>query len=342
MAADSHHGLVTLAHDRARFDAVELRPFHAALAAGVDLVMSGHHAVPAFTGRDDLPGTLAPQVMRDLLRTDLGFTGVTITDALDMKALAQGAGELIEALAALAAGVDLLLCPADLDRTRRLADGLAHAASRGLLPDRAEADARVCALRERLAATPPPDLDVVRCAQHLQLADAAAARAVTLVRDTAGVLPLRLAPDATLLAIQPAPTDLTPADVSSTVPPLLADALRATLHPRVDALPVGHPPSAAEIAEARARAARADAVVVGTVAAHADPRQAALVDAVLRTGTPTVTVALRTPWDLQIYPAAATHLCTYGILRPELDALARVLAGTASASGRVPVRTIGR
>lgn len=84
-------------------------------------------------------------------------------------------------------------------------------------------------------------------------------------------------------------------------------------------------------------AASAAAVIVGTISASLEPRQASLVRAVLALGRPTVTVALRTPWDLQTYPEAVTHLCTYSILEPSLAALADVLFGRATATGRLPV-----
>jgi beta-N-acetylhexosaminidase len=80
--------------------------------------------------------------------------------------------------------------------------------------------------------------------------------------------------------------------------------------------------------------------VVGTIAASLDPAQARLVEALLQTGRPVVTIALRTPWDLAAYPQAGTHLCTYSILPPSLEALAAVLAGAAEPRGRLPV-TLG-
>ena len=100
----------------------------------------------------------------------------------------------------------------------------------------------------------------------------------------------------------PAPRDLTPADTSASVAPGLAAALRERW-PDVDevvdlapARPTTRSPASC------ARAAGAAAVVVGTIAASADPAQARLVEALLAAGRPVVTVALRTPWDLAAYP----------------------------------------
>jgi beta-N-acetylhexosaminidase len=129
--------------------------------------------------------------------------------------------------------------------------------------------------------------------------------------------------------------DLTPADTSSYVQPELARALR-THHPFVDELVVGLPPSGDEITAARAAAGDSDLVVVGTIAANVDPAQAELVDAVLGSGAPIVTVALRTPFDLAAYPAAPTHVCTYSILPASMDALAEALFGRVAFAGRLP------
>jgi beta-N-acetylhexosaminidase len=216
---------------------------------------------------------------------------------------------------------------------------LRHAARRRLLDPAAVARSRrrVEALRRRLGAVGPrPALDAVGSKEHLALARTLAERSITVVRDDAGLLPLRLDADARILAVMPRPEDLTPADTSSTVTLGLAAALRR-VHSAVDELLIDGTPSDAEIASVRARAIDAGAVVVGTIAAEAGGRQARLVEGLLATGRPVVTVALRTPWDLLAYPGASTHLCTYGILPASLEALAGVLFGRIAPSGRLPV-----
>ena len=147
---------------------------------------------------------------------------------------------------------------------------------------------------------------------------------------------IALAPGTRILAIMPEPTDLTPADTSSTVPPGLGRALR-TRFASVDDVVVPVAPSDAEIAALRARAGSFDAVVVGTIEAHRQPAQAALVRAIAETGTPTVAVAMRTPWDALVYPAGVPAIATYSILPDPLDALARALAGEIGFAGRLPV-----
>ncbi|MFO0017519.1 MAG: glycoside hydrolase family 3 N-terminal domain-containing protein [Synechococcaceae cyanobacterium] len=112
-SSDSHLELPLLSHDRARLEAIELPPFRAAIASGVASVMTAHLLLPAL---DPLrPATLSAAVLKDLLRRDLGFDGLVVTDALVMEAIAgrYGAGEA--AVLALEAGADLVLMPADAD-----------------------------------------------------------------------------------------------------------------------------------------------------------------------------------------------------------------------------------
>ena len=337
---DSHLALPVIASDRARLEQLELVPFRAAIEAGAELVMSAHIGLPALTGDTSLPATLAREVMHDLVRGDLGFRGLTITDALDMAALPQGAGQVIDVIAALRAGVDLLLCSPDPERLARIEGAVVQAAARRLFDAdelRASAD-RLDAVRRRLGAIPRPDLSVVRSAEHLALAREAAERSMTLVRNDDGVLPLRPGAGTRILAVMPRPRALTPADTSGSVEPGLAPALRGRL-PNVEEVVTAQPPTDEEIAAVRERALAADVVVVGTISASADRAQVRLVEALLATGRPVVTCALRTPWDLDAYPTARTHVVTYGILPPSLEALAAALTGAIPFAGRLPVAT---
>jgi beta-N-acetylhexosaminidase len=342
ISADTHHGSVETRVDAEVLRARELVPFRAGIAAGASMVMCGHAAVGAITGRADLPATLAAPIVTGLLREELGFTGVAISDALNMRALAQTeGGRAIEAIAGLRAGLDLLLLTAG-DEGVALDEALVLAANRGLVPaDGVAASlARVAALRRRLSAAPAggePDASVIGCAEHRELAAELARRSITLVRDDGNLLPLRPDPATEILAVMPRPADLTPADTSSTVAPGLADAIRRH-HPRVTEQVVAQDPDEAEIAAVRAAAAGAQVLVIGTISASLQPGQVALVESLLTLGRPTVTVALRTPWDADAYPGSETHVNTYSLLEPSMVALAEALFGRAPFPGHLPVR----
>jgi len=335
---DPHYGVPVLNHDKERLEAVEFRPFRAAIEAGAWLMMTAHVGLPALTGRADLPATLSAEIMDGLLRQRLGFKGLLITDAMDMKAITQGAGQIVDVIAALRAGVDLLLLTGDPEVQERIYGGVRLALSRGLLgPEHLAATGeRLAALRRWLSQTERPSLDVVGNAEHRQLAEIVARRAMTLVKNEAGLLPLNLPADARIAAIMPRPADLTPADTSSYVAPALAGSIR-TYHPNVDEFVVRQKPAASEIRALREVTAGYDLLIVGTISAHLQLEQATLVKELLATGVPAVTVAMRTPYDLSVYPEAKTHVCTYGIEPGALAALASALFGAIPFQGQLPV-----
>ncbi len=142
--SDSHLELPTIDVDRETLLARELVPFRAAIAAGVQSLMTAHIRVPAL---DDLPATLSRAHLTGLLREELGFDGMVITDALEMRAVSATVGVEEGAVLAIAAGADALCLGHDLleDDVRRIRQALVEAVRAGRLPEQrlAEAAARV-------------------------------------------------------------------------------------------------------------------------------------------------------------------------------------------------------
>jgi beta-N-acetylhexosaminidase len=337
-ASDSHHGAPVLLHDSKRVHRVELPPFRAAIKAGVRLVMTAHIVFPALNGGTTLPATLSRDILQGLLRRKLSFDGLIVSDAMDMHAIEQGPGLVVDALAALGAGVDLLLLNHDLARVSSTYSCAVQAARRGLLsPQEIRASARrILKLKAWLARSKQPPLSVIGCRDHWALAREVAEKSVTLVRDAGGQLPLNLQPNARIAVVIPRPEDLTPADTSSLVMPALATAMRR-YHGQVDDYTVAMNPSVAEITALRARLAKYDLLILGTINAATYPGQAALVNTLLKNGSRVIAVALRMPYDLAAYPAAPTYVCTYSILPPAMEALAQVLWGRIPFRGKLPV-----
>ena len=334
---DSHHGLPVVGASADVLRDRELVPFRAAISAGARVAMAGHLAVPALTGRRDLPATLAREIVTDLLRGELGFAGIAVSDALDMGGVLGDDGAP-DVAGALGAGIDLLLCGPDPGAQTRVESGLDRAIP-GLDPaSSAEAMRRLEALRSWLDGFEQPPIEVVGSDEHRALASELATRSITLIRDRDGLVPLRLAPDARILVIEPRPRDLTPADTTSSLAAGgLASAMGAR-HAAMDGVVIGAEVADAEIAAIRDRAAASDLVVLGTVDALGQPTVAALARAAVSSGTPVVGVALRGPWDADAYPEVGTVLATYGIQAPSLDAVAAALLGVTAITGRLPVR----
>lgn len=334
---DSHHQLPVIDHAKERLDAVELPPFKAAIDAGADMIMSGHFAIPVLTGDKSIPATISRAVMHDFARNELAFEGVMITDALDMGPMVQGEGQIVNVIAAVRAGVDLLLLTADWEAQEKLDAGLKQAYTRGLIhdDDLIPSIERINKLKDWMAQFEQPDLDVVGCAEHQALAQELAERSLTLVRNDANLLPLQLPSSARIAIVTPAFQDLTPADTSSYLKPSLANAVRQ-YHANVDEFVTAHSPSDKEIASLKDQLSKFDIIIAGSISASLNPQQSVLIQTLLELDIPIITVALRTPYDLTAYQQTQTHICTYSIHPQSMDALAAALWGQIPFQGKLP------
>jgi beta-N-acetylhexosaminidase len=336
-SVDSHHHMDVLPHDEARLRAIEFVPFRAAIQAGVKMIMTAHIALPNFDDSYQRPATLSPRILKKLLRNEMKFDGVVISDAMDMHAIQQGPLHVVEMVAGAQAGLDLLLLTSFVDQPATY-EALLLAARHGLLNEtdlRASGD-RIAALKQWVAQHTPPDFSVIGCAEHVALAQEIAERSITLVRDEARQLPLHPAAHEQIVVIVPQPKDLTPADTSSYDKPALADAIRA-YHDRVEEFVMPIEPTEAEVAALTDRVAGADRIIIGTINAHQHHGQAALINTLIDRGQSVVAIALRMPYDVSAYPRAPTCLCTYSLQPAGLQAAAKALWGQLAATGHLPV-----
>jgi beta-N-acetylhexosaminidase len=315
VAVDSHVALPVVPDARDRLEAVALPPFRAATRAGVAAVMTAHVAVPALdpTGR---PATVSAPVLTDLLRARWGYGGLVCSDALGMRALADGPGPGEAAVAAVAAGCDLLLALGPDAMQDEILHALARAVASGALPSArvAEALARVEAAAARwVGSGPPSDLAAaVGTEAHRRLAARIANAAVTLVRD-AGLLPLAASP----------------VDVVAASPGAPAGALAAALR--------RHGGRARGCAAVDAGAGGWVVVVTRSRGALAPDAAAIVREMRARTAGRMVLVATGDPYDVAHAPPEGAALATYGADPASLDAAARVLLGRLRPAGRLPV-----
>lgn len=320
-ATDTHYSVPVVSRRRDQLDVTELRPFRDAVRSGVGAILSAH---VVFTALDDQqPATLSKKIMTDLLRTEMGFTGLTITDAMDMYAVSRhGLQSLRDAISA---GIDLVLLghlPNQLD----LIDALDVKAS-------AESDLRILNARRALPRD-LPSLSDVGCAEHRAIAQQIADAALTAVR-ASDQLPLQPGSDQSVLLIVPEMVDLTPADTSSGVELSLSDALRQR-GMQVKTFELPHEALPNHVADALALAEGAELVIVGTIAADRHKMQAELVNALIDLGHRPIVIAMRTPFDIVAFPRVETYLCTYGVRAPNVEAAARFLFGEIQATGVLP------
>ncbi|WP_030418172.1 glycoside hydrolase family 3 N-terminal domain-containing protein [Streptomyces sp. SCSIO 75703] len=337
-ATDSHTGLPVITHSRAEWEALDAPPFRAAIEAGIDSLMTAHLMVPALDASGD-PATLSRPIVTGILREELGYDGVVVTDSLAMEGVRTKYGDERVPVLALKAGVDQLLNPPDLD----LAWNAVLAAVRGgeLTESRLdESVLRVLRLKARLglfedAYTTRKDVDrTVGTRGHLAAADRIAERTTTLLVNEDGLLPLSRRRTPRLLV-----AGADPASPSGTTGPPTAVLARALteLGFTATALSTGTAPSAALTERAVAAAGEADAVVVLTYNVTAGSAQQTLVRRLLATGTPVVAVAVRDPYDAAHLDGVPAVLATYSWTDVEVRAAARVLAGRTGPRGRLPV-----
>lgn len=337
--SDSHHTLGAVSHSLERLRAVELIPFSAAIHANVKMMMTAHIGVTSIDGENPPPATLSRNVLTRLLREELGYQGVVITDAMDMKAIRQGEFLGEDAVLAAQAGADMLLVTANSQDQAHIAESLFHAAANGKIKidELKKSYERIANLKRWLLENNiKPDLSVIRCAEHIAVADEIAEKSITLVRDEQKLLPLHLQPSRKIAVIVPKPADLTPADTSSYITPQLANSIRL-YHALTDEFIVSYAPEEKERNDLLEKVKHYDLIIVGTINAYAERKQAEVVKRMLAWNVPVIVIAMRLPYDLTAFPQVSTFLCTYSILEPSMRAAARALFGRSEITGRLPV-----
>ena len=373
-ATDSHRGLPEIDVTRERLNSVELVPFRAAVNAGVGAVMDGHIGLPLIdptaitplprdvklgpietdeageivAEKGTMPTTLSP-VMNKILRNELGFDGLIVTDAMSMSGLTLYFTQEEASIRALEAGADLLLKPADTDAAFR---GVRDAVKKGRLTEkRIEESARkVLAAKYDLGLmeqriTPLDEIDrIVGGKETLELADEIAAHAITLVRNDAALLPLNLPPTATVFNLAITNGD----DRSFITQPFVSTLARSGR--KVVTIVLDDRSSEAEVKKALDLAGRADLVIAslygrvrtGQARSVALPEPGAKVLATLiDRQTPIVGISFGNPYLLGSFPKLQTYLVAYGDMQSLQEASAEALLGQIDVTGHLPISLPG-
>ena len=334
-AVDSHLAMPTVAHDRERLAEVELVPFRGAVDAGVDALMTAHVQFPAVDSSGS-PATLSREVLTGLLRDDLGYDGVVITDCMEMDAIADGVGTVEGAVRAIRAGADTVLVSHTAERQRAAIDAVCDAVRTGSLPKSRvdEAVRRVLALKQRRPGGVDdgerPSIDTAT-EGVVETAERVGRNAVTLVGDDADQIPL--ADDASALVLEFDVDRASPAEDADTSGSGLAGLLEDRgVQTR------SHVVSAADPSDVEVPETAADEIVIAcTYDAAGDDRQGAAVERVLSDDRPLVVVAVRNPYDRQVLSDAPTFLTTYDDSPAMVAATADVLVGEEPPRGELPV-----
>lgn len=339
---DSHIALPVIGADWARLDSLELVPFRAAVAAGVTAVMSAHIALPGIDSGRMRPGTVEPAILTGLLRDSLGFTGLAVTDALNMGALVTTLGPSEAPVLAFLAGADMLLQPADPAVT---IDAMERAVRAGRITEARlnQSVRRILVLKERLGLfrrrlVPLDSVPaVVGRGDFLAAAREIASHSIVLAKDSAGAVDsLRAAPRAlTLVAYG---DETSPAAGTALAVELRARGHRVTV---VRLTPASGPasydsartaiaasPLAVFAVAIRASAARGTIGMPATLATLIDSTALA---------RPAALVSLGSPYIVAQTPHVGSYLLAWAANALSEQAAARALSG-AAITGRLPVR----
>ncbi|HET8769553.1 MAG TPA: glycoside hydrolase family 3 N-terminal domain-containing protein [Gemmatimonadaceae bacterium] len=337
---DSHLALPIVSASRERLDSLELLPFRAGIEAGAAAVMSAHIALPAVSG-DSTPATLAPSIMHDLLRDTLGFGGLVVTDAMDMRGVGAGYGVAESAVRAVKAGTDILLMPPDIPAA---ISAVAAAVERGEIShERIEQSVRrILELKIRTGAVQRPIVpldslrDIVGSRAHRQVAEDIATSAITLLRNDEFAIPFSAGPP-TLLLTFAGESNLRAGRTFA------AEVRRELRNVRVERISPSTPRARLDSLlrpDERVLVATFVRTIEGEGAFAVGEHIARWIDSVA-TQRPVTVVAFSNPYVLREFPQVSGYVATFGRGEALERAAAQAVTGRIPFRGRAPISLPG-
>jgi len=373
-AADSHLGLAQVTGDRARLDAVELPPFRRAIEAGVDAVMVAHVTVPALDPEPNRVATTSRAIVDGLLKEELGFTGIVVTDALDMAGLTRIYAKDIgrAAVESFMAGNDMLIIPADLDASYRSVLQAVHSGEISR-PRLDQSVRKILELKASLGLNKGRLVDPAQLSsqiakpENLAVGQRIADEAITLIRDNGKVIPLQSfgtpvagLPYQSLTEVSnrlvavifsdDLRTDsgrMLEREILARVPDARmiyvdarsAAAMKATVVEAVEA--AEHVIAAVYVVPTAGKAMRAaGGGLTNTVAM--DDATGSLLTAILdHAASRTVVLAMGNPYVVQDFPATQNYVCAFSNATVSETSAVRAIFGEIPISGHLPVTIPG-
>ena len=336
---DSHLDLPVIRVGRERLDAIELVPFRAAIAAGMQGIMTAHIAVPEISG-ETIPATVSEQVLTGLLRLDLGFDGIIFTDAMDMAAVDRLFPRSEAAIRAVLAGADVIVMPRDV---KQAIDAIVEAIDEGRLTEARldESVGRLLRLKEDLGlpeerAVPLEMVpQVVGVPQHMEMAREVAERSITLIQNERNLLPLLGTRRARVMSV----SFRNPGDVLSGR--YFDGRLRET-YPRLVTRSVDEDTNSEAYEALLSRAGRSDLVVVSIYSNYAGRVElpdatVEFVNELARRRVTHVVISFGNPYLISLFPDARVYLLAWSSAQVSQQAAADALFGDIAITGRSPV-----
>jgi beta-N-acetylhexosaminidase len=339
-ATDSHMNMATINADRNRLERVEFAPFRAAIKQGVDAVMTAHIAVPALDDADT-PATLSPKILTGILREQMGFKGLIVTDALEMGGIAKGFSTGEASVRAIEAGADVLLMPSNPEAA---IDAVLGAVKSGRITKKRldQSVERILAAKVRvgLAAKSTVDLENVHEVLNGPEANARAQeiadRAVTLVKNDRDVVPLRDPGKSCFLILAESRTSVqgqafqqevrrrAPGARAAILDTSMSDGDIATVEQQMNGCPATVVAAFVSVA-----AYRGDVALGGGFPA--------LMQRLIAAKQPLALIALGNPYLFRNFSGVDAYVTTYSTVPPAEIAAVKALFGEIAIQGRLPV-----
>ena len=330
---DSHGELPTLDLSLDRLQSVEFVPFEHAISAGAAAVMVAHIWYPALEPQTGLPASLSSNIITGILRDQMGYNGLVMTDALDMNAVDLNYNFYDAVVMAVQAGADLLAMGPSIgqDVFEQAMQHVVDQVRAGVIPEERidESVRRILETKQQYGILnwqpldPATAADRVNLEAHAQLVDELYQKGVTVAYDRNNLVPI--------------PADRKVAMIFlATRYQIQAECSQYSIN--INWTGVSDNPTAEQISWAVQNASLADTVVVWTQGADKNPEQQQLVNAL--PPEKTIAVALWSVYDWQTYPNVAAYIATYTPARPAVPAACAILFGAAPATGRLPI-TLG-
>lgn len=339
---NSHIALPVIDRDRAYLDKVDLPPFRAAIDAGVDGMMTGHIAVTGVDGPDAPPATLSPRFMTQILRTELGFKGLLLTDAMTMAGVAKKYGPAEPLVLALNAGANVLLMPRGVPEAIQTITDAAQSGrvSRERIDDAVRriltAKARAGLIQGRLVSLEAID-SIVNIPAHAAVAREIAERSITLVRDSSAIVPIRKSDRKILSITYSEASDVIAGRVFKQE---LTNAGKVLRSVNVDART-----TIPEWAALRSAADSFDVVLVSAYVVPSDDADRVQVEGGISAFAESVAVGKRkiiiisfgSPYLLNAFPSIPAYMLAWGGAPLSQRAAAQAILGNTDISGHLPV-----
>lgn len=331
---DSHLALPSIDHDMNRLNKIELAPFKAAIAGGVDSVMTAHIIFKAIDS--ERPATLSPNVLTDLLRKQLGFEGLVITDCMTMKAIDDHYGMAQGCVMAINAGADILcLCAKLPDQSNCYNTVLAAVKSGEISMQKIDAAVeRILKYKAKYALDkndkdmqPQPEYPA-----HEALADEISRKSLTLVKNDGNLLPLT---SKNVFAISPSSARTSIADNFYVKREGFCQKAAEILGCGFAEITVN--PKAEEIAGVVAQVQTAEIVLLATYNAITNPGQVELFNTLKAAGKKVIVVSLRVPYDILKMPNADAYIAAYEYTGRSVNNVIKAILGEIPFEGKLPV-----